>query len=106
MTESLSQIVSEISTSLGPEISLDSMSVARFVTHLRYLYVRISKDNQIESAPPVLVSALHEAHPEVRIVADQVRQLIESGGGKLTNAEVSYLEIHVARLATAVRAID
>lgn len=39
--------------------------------------------------------------PEVN--TDQVRQLIESGGGKLTEAEVSYLEIHVARLATAVR---
>ncbi len=103
MTKLLGAAVDIVKEGIGPHATADPMSVARFVTHLRYLYVRISKDNQIESAPPVLVSALHEAHPEVGIVADQVRQLIESGGGKLTEAEVSYLEIHVARLATAVR---
>ena len=84
MTESLSQIVSEISTSLGPEISLDSMSVARFVTHLRYLYVRIASDSQFANDPPLLLSAMHDAYPEVAGLAQRVRFLIESQRGKHT----------------------
>ena len=98
MTESLSQIVSEISTSLGPEISLDSMSVARFVTHLRYLYVRIASDSQFANDPPLLLSAMHDAYPEVAELAQRVRFLIESQRGKLSDAELPYLEIHLARL--------
>ena len=84
MTESLSQIVSEISTSLGPEISLDSMSVARFVTHLRYLYARIASESQFANDPPLLLSAMHDAYPEVAGLAQRVRFLIESQRGKHT----------------------
>lgn len=63
MTKLLGTAVDIVKEGIGPYATADPMSVARFVTHLRYLYVRISKDNQIESAPPVLVSVLHEAHP-------------------------------------------
>ena len=103
MTKLLGAAVDIVTEGIGSHATADPMSVARFVTHLRYLYVRILTDSQIESTPPILVPEIHRAHPEVSIVADQVRQLIESGGGTLTKAEVSYLELHVARLATTVR---
>lgn len=101
MTESLSQIIGVVSAGLGADTTADSMSVARFVTHIRYLYARIASGKQIENAPPVLMSATHEAHPELLGVAQKVRFLIESDGGTLTDAEMTYLEIHLARLVAA-----
>lgn len=103
MTKMLGAVVDIVAQGIGPYATADQMSVARFVTHLRYLYARMARNAQIRSVPPILVEALHEAHPDVVAVADQVRQLIESGGGRLTEAEVRYLEIHIARLATAMR---
>lgn len=103
MTEDLRSILQAINDGLGPRATDDSMSVARFVTHLRYLYARIAKSNQIDSAPPVSMSALRETHPEVPEVADRVRVIIERHGATLSRAEIAYLELHVARLASTVR---
>lgn len=94
MTESLSQIVREVSTILQPEFSLDAMSVARFVTHLRHLDARIASDSQFEDDPPALLTAMHEAYPEVVGLAQKVRVLIEAQRGELSDAEVPHLEIH------------
>lgn len=98
MTELLTQIVDEITTSLGPESSLDSMSVARFITHLRYLYARISNNTQFENEPPMLLTTIHDAYPEVAGLAQKIRSLIETKRGKLTEGELPYLELHLARL--------
>lgn len=98
MTESLSQIIEVISAGLGAETTADPMSVARFVTHLRYLYARIASGTQIDSAPPILLPALHQSYPGVAATAQKVRFLIESNAGTLTDAEVAYLEIHLSRL--------
>ena len=103
MTEDLQSVLRVIEAGLGAKATADSMSVARFITHLRYLYARIAKSAQISSAPPVSMSALRETHPEVPAVAAQVRAVVERRGAALSAAEVAYLELHVARLASTVR---
>jgi beta-glucoside operon transcriptional antiterminator len=100
MTHSLQQIVDIVTASFGPAATEDPTSVARFVTHLRYLFSRVASGNQIGQAPPVLLTAVREAYPEVATTSDQVRKIVESGGQRLSEAETCYLDIHLSRLWT------
>ena len=103
MTRILSSAVEAVGESIGEHAVADQVSVARFVTHLRYLWVRLATARQIQQAPPLLRTDLQRIHPEVGTAVSRVRQPVESGEGRLTDAEVSFLELHVARLAMSPR---
>jgi beta-glucoside operon transcriptional antiterminator len=51
MPEKITQILQVVSSATGMRVDSDSMSVSRFVTHLRYLYVRIDSGRQIADSP-------------------------------------------------------
>ncbi|MFT4044225.1 MAG: PRD domain-containing protein [Gordonia sp. (in: high G+C Gram-positive bacteria)] len=100
MTRMLSQIVDVVSAGFGGDgLAADSVSVARFVTHLRYLCARIGTASQIVDAPPLRRADMHQTIPALAGVAAKVRLLIERDRGALTDAEMMYLELHLARLA-------
>ena len=65
MTKVLGAAIDIVKEGIGPQATADQMSVARFVTHLRYLYARIGSDAQIDSTPPILLAALYDAYPVV-----------------------------------------
>lgn len=103
MTEKLAQVMQVVANATGLEIKPDSMSAARFVTHMRYLFIRLESGKQITDSPPVLMTAVREAHPQAYHCAQRIRYLLEIGGAKLTEDEVLYLSLHVARLVADLR---
>ena len=103
MTEKLAQVMQVVANATGLEIKPDSMSAARFVTHMRYLFIRLESGKQITDSPPVLMTAVREAHPQAYHCAQRIRYLLEIGGARLTEDEVLYLSLHVARLVADLR---
>lgn len=98
MTKSLQRVVEVVERSFGPAATADPTSVARFVTHLRYLFARVATEAQIGDAPTALLRAVRDIYPEVAAATDQVRSIVEHDGEPLSEAEVCYLDIHLSRL--------
>ena len=88
------------------DVTLDSgsVSVGRFITHLRYLFVRISQHKQLDAEPSLVGAAIRESFPEASECAVRLAGLLELRlGADLTSDEVSYLALHVARVTTPDR---
>ena len=106
MTEVFAQVFEIIEASYERKIDPDSMSAARFVTHLRYLFVRASRTsaNRAEDADevsqPSLLAALREDAPRAYACAQKVLLVLQMQlKQSLTRDELTYLTIHIARLA-------
>lgn len=102
MTEVFTQIFDVISTVFDAPVDQSSMSAARFVTHLRYLFVRASSAASAGAEPsvPQLFEALQAAHPLAFTCARKVLLILEMHlEQQLTDDELTYLTIHIARLA-------
>ncbi len=101
MTTKLNRILGLIETELGMPIDRDSMGVARFVTHLRYLFVRLHTRKQFEGEAAGIRSAVTEAHPAAYHCAERIRYLLTLDDQSLSDDEVTYLTLHIARLIQA-----
>ncbi|MBM7052091.1 PRD domain-containing protein [Rothia sp. ZJ1223] len=104
MTEVFAQIFDIIGTSYGHEVDQTAMSVARFVTHLRYLFVRTDQKAQArasaETSMPLVTEAMRTSYPKAFACARKVLLLLEMHlSQELTDDELTYLAIHIARLA-------
>ena len=82
------------------------MSAARFVTHLRYLFVRASRasanrtEDIDEVSQPSLLAALRADAPRAYACAQKVLLVLQMQlKHSLTRDELTYLTIHIARLA-------
>lgn len=111
MTEVFSQIFSVISFVYNRPLDQNHMSVARFVTHLRYLFVRTGQNTEERgtsaqssggqaSAIPAIHEAVKSSYPKAYSCAGKVRVLLEMHvGAELSRDEQTYLAIHISRLA-------
>ncbi|GGH66343.1 PRD domain-containing protein [Rothia aerolata] len=103
MTEVFAQIFELISSFYGVEIDQSALSAARFVTHLRYLFVRTGKEgagSYQDDATPLLTEAVKASYPQAFACAQKVYLLLEMQlNQELTDDELTYLTIHIARLA-------
>lgn len=103
MTEIFSQIFALIESVYGQQIDQSSMSAARFITHLRYLFVRAHKGTPplaTENTPPALLEAVKTSYPQAFRCAQSVYFLLEMQFElALSEDELTYLTIHIARLA-------
>ena len=105
MTEVFAQVFEIIEASYERKIDPDSMSAARFVTHLRYLFVRASRasTNRAEDdevSQPSLLAALRADAPRAYACAQKVLLVLQMQlKQSLTRDELTYLTIHIARLA-------
>ena len=103
MTEVFAQIFRVISSAYGQPVDQDSMAVARFVTHLRYLFVRTETARTPVGGDPTLPAvrqAVSTGFPRAFDCARKIMVLLEMQLGKgLSEDEHTYLTIHVARLA-------
>lgn len=105
MTEVFAQVFEIIEASYERKIDPDSMSAARFVTHLRYLFVRASRasTNRAEDdevSQPSLLAALRADAPRAYACAQKVLLVLQMQlNQSLTRDELTYLTIHIARLA-------
>lgn len=100
MTGVIHQLVSVIEAEYALALEHDSVSVGRFITHLRYLFVRVSQHKQLASEKSAIGDVIRTTYPEATGVAQRLAGIIELRmGDELTPDEVSYLALHVARIA-------
>lgn len=104
MTQSIGSAFEVIESSFGFAIDHKSMNAARFVTHLRYLYARVASGKQIEESHPTLANAIRNAHPAAFACAVKLRYVLEMNlRTQLSDDEVAYLALHIAKLVMDLR---
>jgi len=102
MTADLHRILDIIREEYGVTIDEGSMEVARFVTHLRYLFLREQQGRKLTETPAELHAALRSARPKEYTSAGRVGTLLaEQYGWDVSTDEILYLALHVSRLVDA-----
>lgn len=102
MTGLIQQILAVIGSHIDTELISEDISVARFITHLRYLFVRMAEHQQLDSDDRQVATAISARYPDAVETAQMVANLIELRlDSALTPDEVSYLTLHIARLEEA-----
>jgi beta-glucoside operon transcriptional antiterminator len=100
MTGVIQQMVAVIGQTFGLDLDGGGVSVGRFITHLRYLFVRIHQHRQLADEHSAVGAAIRQAYPAAADCARRLAELLEIRlGTPLTEDEVSYLALHVARVA-------
>ncbi|WP_448630828.1 PRD domain-containing protein [Cellulomonas soli] len=104
MTEVLTETLAIICTEYDVQIDERSPVVARFVTHLRYLFRREQQGRQLPSVADSLHDAVRAAQPREYACGQRIADLLgQRFGWEVGAEEVIYLTLHVARLtATAM----
>ena len=99
MTGVIQQMLDIIENSYGITLDQGSVSVGRFITHLRYLFVRIHQHKQLDSEPEPIVNAIRESYPDALHCATTIAQVLELRlGADISDDEIAYLTLHVARV--------
>lgn len=102
MTGLIQQILAVIGSHIDTELNSEDISVARFITHLRYLFVRMAEHQQLDSDDRQVATAISARYPDAVETAQMVANLIELRlDNTLTPDEISYLTLHIARLEEA-----
>ncbi|SDC07353.1 transcriptional antiterminator, BglG family [Raineyella antarctica] len=100
MTGIIQQMLDVIASSYEMDLDGSSVNVGRFITHLRYLFVRIHDHNQLTERHSEIGAAIRQAYPDALQCADKLAAIIELRlGSPVTDDELSYLTLHVARVA-------
>lgn len=102
MTGVFTQILDVLEQALGTRFDRHSLNVARFITHLRYFFVRQSRGQQFgDQLAGSFAEAIRREHPDAYQAAVKLQAVLELRLGEpVSDDEVSYLTLHVARLAT------
>jgi beta-glucoside operon transcriptional antiterminator len=102
MTADLHRILDIIREEYGVRIDETSMEVARFVTHLRYLFLREQQGRKLTETPAELHAALRSARPREYTSAGRIGTLLaDQYGWNVSTDEILYLALHVSRLVDA-----
>ena len=102
MTGVLQQLLTIIESDFGITLEPETVNVGRFITHLRYLFVRIAKHEQLKDHSSAIGQAIRDSAPEAFRCAQRISAVIELRlGSGLTEDEVSYLTLHIARIVQA-----
>lgn len=101
MTGVIQQMLSVIAQHFSLALDPASVSVGRFVTHVRYLFVRIHQHKQLDQQHSAIGLAIREAYPQAVECALRLAALLEIRlGATITDDEIAYLTLHVARVTT------
>nr|WP_260322332.1 PRD domain-containing protein [Corynebacterium glucuronolyticum] len=104
MTGVIQQMLEVISSHYGVPLDSSTMSVARFITHLRYLFVRLARGDQLVDEKSQLADHIFTLYPDAAGCVEQIVSIIELRfDTELTKEEIAYLTLHVARLGTTER---
>lgn len=99
MTGVIQQMLAVVRERYGLDVSDESMSAARFITHVRYLFVRIQQRRQLKGQESILGKGIRQHYPVATHTAQQLATIVELRLGQhLSEDEVSYLALHVARM--------
>jgi len=101
MTGVFQQIFEVIAGAYGHSVDTGGVSAARFITHLRYFFVRVKSERQLAQGASTLTNAIRDAYPEAYQCALRIQALLELRLGQpISDDEVVYLTLHVERLTS------
>lgn len=105
MTGVFAQLFDVLEQTYSRPFDRDTVNAARFITHLRYFFVRAHTGRQLDDGAGRLGTAIRGAYPEAYSTALKLQAVLELRLGQpLTEDEVTYLTLHVARMVDEVRA--
>ena len=95
----IQQMIAVIEGAYGITLAQDSVNVARFITHLRYLFVRIHQHQQLTDEPAPVMKVIRESYPAALRCARTIASLLELRlDTDISDDETAYLAMHVARV--------
>ena len=98
MTGVIQQLLDIIDHSYGITLDRSSVNVGRFITHLRYLFVRIHQHQQLTDEPAPVMKVIRESYPAALRCARTIASLLELRlDTDISDDETAYLAMHVAR---------
>lgn len=104
MTGVFTQLFEVLEQAYDRPFDRNTINAARFITHLRYFFVRAHTGRQLDEGSAKLGSAIREAYPEAFTTAAKLQTVLELRLGEpLTDDEVTYLTLHVARMVDDLR---
>lgn len=99
LPHTLTDVLRIVESGIGFPLDRDSIDVARFITHLRYLFVRLEQ-GKLAGGPMARLSAvIAQEAPASYAVAQQVAAELKPQHGELSANEIGYLALHIERLA-------
>ncbi|SDJ77422.1 PRD domain-containing protein [Streptomyces indicus] len=99
MTGVIQQMLAVVGEQYGVDVSQQSMNAARFITHVRYLFVRIQQHRQLKGHESTIGKGIRQHYPQATATAQKLATIVELRlGQQLSEDEVSYLALHVARM--------
>ena len=90
MTGVIQQIVKIIEHEFAISVDQSTVSIGRFITHLRYLFVRSYQNKQLTNEPLAISKAIQDSYPDEYKCARTI--------ASITDDEVAYLTLHIARV--------
>jgi beta-glucoside operon transcriptional antiterminator len=104
MTGVFAQLFEVLEQAYGRAFDRETVNAASFITHLRYFLVRAHTGRQLAEGATGLGSAIRQAYPDAFGTALKLQAVLELRLGEpLTDDEVTYLTLHVARMADDLR---
>ena len=104
MTGVLGQLFEVVEQTYGRSFDTSDVNAARFITHLRYFFVRARTGRQLHNGQLAFGTAMRTAYPEAYACALRLRAVLELRlDHPVSEDEVTYLTMHVARLTTPDR---
>jgi len=104
MTGVFAQLFEVLEQAYGRAFDRETVNAARFITHLRYFFVRAHTGRQLAEGATGLGLAIRQAYPDAYGTALKLQAVLELRLGEpLTEDEVTYLTLHVARMADDLR---
>ena len=101
MTGVIQQMLTVIEGYYGIGLDQNSVNVARFITHLRYLFVRIHQHEQLDDEPEPIVESIKTSYPKASDCANKLAIIVKMRlNVSLSEAEIAYLTLHVARVTS------
>ena len=104
MTGVFQQLFDVLEKTFDRVIDRNTVNAARFITHLRYFFVRAHNGRQLSEGAVALATAIRTSYPREYVAATRLQAVLELRlGMPLTEDEITYLTLHVARMIDEVR---
>ncbi|AXU48691.1 PRD domain-containing protein [Clostridioides difficile] len=95
----IGEIINIFVFSLNRTLDKKSMHYMRFITHIKFFVERLFSDSMLSSGDDLLFNQMKRSNPKEMLIALKVRDFLEKKyGKKLTNEEIAFLVVHIARV--------
>ncbi len=104
-TMKYAKVIGEINNivifSLNRNFDRQSANYMRFVTHIKFFVERYFTNSMLNSEDDILYNRMKESYPKEMDIALKIKSFLENKYGTLlTNEELTFLVVHIARIAS------